>query len=91
MPGLSVIEDDGGEEARRFGVAASGHVLVFSPDGRRLFSGGITPSRGHEGDSDGKAMILAAVNGNDEGTSAAVYGCSLFQGGEADESRGGKE
>jgi hypothetical protein len=85
-----VIEDEGGDEARRFGVVASGHLLVYSADGRRLFSGGITSSRGHEGDSDGKSMVLDLLKGNEKEMSAAVYGCSLFEGGESDGSAEGK-
>ena len=46
--------------------------------GRRLFSGGITPSRAHEGDSFGRRRILAILHGEkaDRDTSP-VFGCGL--------------
>ena len=46
IPGLRVIRDQGGGEAHRFDVEGSGHVLLYAPSGKLLFSGGITASRG---------------------------------------------
>jgi hypothetical protein len=53
IPGLRVIRDQGGKEAHQFDVVGSGHVLLYAPSGKLLFSGGITASRGHEGDNVG--------------------------------------
>src|SRR6185437_6987964 len=38
IPGVRTITDIGGVEAKRFGAQTSGHVSVYSADGRLLFS-----------------------------------------------------
>jgi hypothetical protein len=78
IPGLEVSPDPDGEEARRFAVATSGHVLLYGPRGDRLFSGGITPGRGERGDSLGRAELLGRIliNG-EEAPTCPVYGCPL--------------
>jgi hypothetical protein len=83
LPGAEVVIDPPGREARRFHVRTSGHVVLYGPDGRLLFSGGITPARGHAGDSPGRRAVLAWLRQEEAGPRfAPVYGCSLF----ADES-----
>jgi hypothetical protein len=80
IPGVTVSVDDGGREARLFGATTSGHVVVYS-GGALVFSGGITPARGHEGDNPGFDTALAAISG--VGRVAAVaetYGCDLWDG-----------
>ena len=42
IPGVNVVEDSAGIEARLFNVATSGQTLLYNPQGRLLFSGGIT-------------------------------------------------
>jgi hypothetical protein len=80
--GARVTVDPSGIEARRFGAQTSGHVALFSPTGRRLFFGGLTSSRGHEGSSIGHDRILAAVlDGNENRQQAAVFGCPTGNGG----------
>lgn len=44
----------GGLEASRFQAAVSGQILLFSKDLHLLYSGGVTPARGHEGDNAGQ-------------------------------------
>jgi hypothetical protein len=81
IPGVTVLSDVGGVEARRFGAETSGHTLLFAGDGHLLFSGGITESRGHDGESTGERAIVSLVN-NGEGparVSTLVFGCSLGQ------------
>lgn len=77
IPGVRVWVDDGGEMARRFGAVTSGHVIVYDAQGVRQFSGGITPSRGHEGDSLGKQQIIALSRSEGVAGASAVYGCEL--------------
>ncbi|MFL6526924.1 MAG: hypothetical protein ACJ8IQ_02370 [Chthoniobacterales bacterium] len=78
IPGVSVISDREGTEARRFGVETSGHALLFAADGRLLFQGGITASRGHEGANAGENAIVAIVNGRAAPQNKTlVFGCSL--------------
>jgi hypothetical protein len=75
------MRDDGGVEARRFGVKTSGTVLLYSALGRLLFHGGITGSRGHEGDNYGITRLAAALRGGAGDTAvpvvSRVFGCAL--------------
>src|SRR4051812_9429667 len=78
IPGARVVRDDGGVEATRFGAGTSGATLLYGKDGALLFRGGITPSRGHEGDSFGRERVLALVDGRPADRSdAPVFGCQL--------------
>jgi hypothetical protein len=79
IPGVRVYDDDGGAEAARFGVATSGHVLLFDPSGRLVFRGGITRARGHEGDNSGRDAVVALVGGERaDAVTTPVFGCSLL-------------
>ena len=86
IPGVTVRSDSDGEASRRFGAATSGQVLLYGTDGRLLFSGGITASRGHHGDNAGRAAITSLVLGEAAERPALlkspVYGCQLFDTGE---------
>jgi hypothetical protein len=78
-PGFHVVLDQGGREARRFGVTGSGHTLLYSPSGRLLFSGGITGSRGHEGDNIGLTAVESFIlHGHASVSRTPVFGCSLL-------------
>jgi hypothetical protein len=79
IPGARVAADPGGGVAEQFGSATSGQVLLYSADGELVFRGGITPARGHEGDTPAAATIFAHVmNGEGVDTrSAPVFGCPL--------------
>ncbi len=79
LPGLATWDDQGGKLARRFGVFTSGHVLLYDPLGRLLFSGGITPARGHRGENFGRSAVLAELLGEPaDRCSAPAFGCPLF-------------
>jgi hypothetical protein len=79
IPDVSVIRDDDGLEARRFGAETSGQVVLYDANGLLLFSGGITGSRGHAGDNAGRATILALLNRETPNrTATPVFGCPLF-------------
>ena len=58
IPGVTVLADPEGREAQRFGAVTSGHVLLYDRAGQLLFSGGITGSRGHEGDNAGCDSVI---------------------------------
>ena len=78
IPGVTVLTDRSGAEARRFGAETSGHALLFGVDGKLLFNGGITASRGHAGDNAGESAIVSIVNGHGAPQDrTVVYGCSL--------------
>jgi hypothetical protein len=76
-----MVRDRGGVEAKRFGARTSGEVLLYSAVGRLLFFGGITGSRGHEGDNYGLtslASFLTATPSESAVTAGSpVFGCAL--------------
>ena len=79
IPGLHVIRDPGGREAHRFDVEGSGHVLLYASSGKLLFSGGITASRGHEGDNVGRSAVVSFIlEGHASVSQTPVFGCSLL-------------
>jgi len=81
IPGVRVILDPDGKLARRFGVETSGHTLVYGADGKLLFAGGITSSRGHLGDNAGFAAVLEIITNRSiqsARTTTPVFGCELF-------------
>src|SRR5690606_38939176 len=53
LPNARIINDAGGVETTRFGARLSGTVLLYSVDGRRLYAGGVTMARGHDGHNAG--------------------------------------
>jgi hypothetical protein len=87
IPNVRVIEDP--TEARVFGAATSGQVLLYANDGALVFRGGLTAARGHEGDSVGGDAVRRLVQGatprassssspSDPALASAVFGCALF-------------
>jgi hypothetical protein len=85
IPGVTVVADNDGAESRRFGAATSGQALLYAADGRLLFAGGITESRGHGGDNAGRSAIVSLVRSGSALLGAGqpelqtpVYGCPLF-------------
>ena len=57
MKNVDVICDEYDRERPSFGVATSGQVLLYDPNGELRYSGGITRSRGHPGANAGRAAI----------------------------------
>jgi hypothetical protein len=79
LPNVTVVRDDDGIEARRFGVETSGQTLLYDRDGALIFSGGITGSRGHAGENAGElALVSLLTHGRADRTGTNVFGCPLF-------------
>jgi hypothetical protein len=78
IPGVTVSCDEAGVEARRFGAATSGQVLLYKPDGQLIFSGGITLARGHEGDNGGREAVIGFLTEGRGVSCTPVFGCPLF-------------
>jgi hypothetical protein len=79
IAGLRVVRDLGGREAHQFDIRGSGHVLLFASSGKLLFSGGITASRGHEGDNVGLTAVVGFIlDGHASVSQTPVFGCSLL-------------
>jgi hypothetical protein len=78
IPGTVVREDDG-REARRFGAKTSGQVLVFDRSGALLFSGGVTPARGRAGPSAVRDVVSGVIERAEPVEPGEVFGCALFE------------
>jgi hypothetical protein len=79
LPGATIIRDEDGREAERFGSVTSGQTLLYDAAGTLVFSGGITGARGHAGDNAGRSALVDLLNHVSPATTATnVYGCSLF-------------
>jgi hypothetical protein len=79
IPGVHTVIDPDGLETRRFHSTTSGNVSLYNVAGDLVFSGGITPSRGHFGDSEGLDFALASLSGTTaKPYHSPVFGCPLF-------------
>jgi hypothetical protein len=79
IPGVTVVRDDDGAEARRFGVHTSGQTLLYDVGGALLYSGGTTGSRGKAGENAGRADLIALVDDARRPRAIRpVFGCPLF-------------
>lgn len=80
LPGIVVVEDPDGAEARRFGAGVSGDTLVYDSAGVLRFRGGITEARGHAGPNAGRLAIEEmAQSGAAARSETPVFGCALFE------------
>ncbi|MBL7645616.1 MAG: RedB protein [Candidatus Hydrogenedentes bacterium] len=79
LPETTLLIDSAGELARQFGARYSGTVQAFDTGGNRRFTGGITASRGHEGESLGGLALRDIGAGRvPDAASMPVFGCSLM-------------
>jgi hypothetical protein len=79
LPDVTVVADEDGREAGRFGAVTSGQTFLYDARGSLLFSGGITGARGHAGNNAGRSSLVALLNRAAAVTSSTrVFGCSLF-------------
>jgi len=79
IPGVHVLPDKEGVETRRFQATTSGQTVLYDAEGRLVFNGGITGSRGHFGDNAGRSAILSFLHQRAAArTQTFVFGCSLF-------------
>jgi hypothetical protein len=78
IPGVRVLADEDGAEARCFGAATSGHVFLYDAAGKLIFSGGITSARGHAGDNTGLTSIVNLLTLRQPAQIVTpVFGCPL--------------
>lgn len=79
LANVETIIDPSGQLAEIFGANTSGHALLYTPKKSLVFSGGITPERGHEGDSEGGRMIrdFMALHQTATYPFSKVFGCAL--------------
>jgi hypothetical protein len=80
IPGVEVIVDRGGTIAAKFGAMTSGQVVLFDRNGHRIFTGGITGTRGHAGENRGRNLVLALAKGEVcESPRTPVFGYALHE------------
>lgn len=73
-----VTIDTDNQRIDTFDQHVSGNILFYNRDGQLAFNGGITSSRGHEGDSQGKLKLMAILNQESPAyASSETYGCRL--------------
>ncbi len=78
IPEVAVFNDNMGRETGLFGGSVSGEAMLYDPHGKLMFHGGITASRGHEGDNAGSDAIRQLVRGETHAAAhAPAFGCSL--------------
>jgi len=78
MSRVNVHFDTTGLEAQRFGATVSGEVFALDAAGRVVFHGGLTPARGHQGDSAGQTALEQLARGmTPTTTTAPTFGCRL--------------
>jgi hypothetical protein len=79
IPGVAIRADLDGNETKCFRAATSGQVVMYDGNGTLEFDGGITGSRGHEGDNDGELAIEELLfHGLVRAPKTPVFGCSLL-------------
>ncbi|MCC9601689.1 hypothetical protein LOC67_14110 [Stieleria sp. JC731] len=79
LPNSRLILDQGGKETARFDAKVSGTVMLYRPQGERIFVGGVTVSRGHEGPSVGGDQLVSLIErpARTLEQSPPVFGCGL--------------
>lgn len=80
IPNVRVVIDEDERETGIFGAQTSGLTLVYDQDGNLRFGGGITVSRGHEGDNAGSRAIFEIIMKDAFKTAeTSVFGCPLHK------------
>jgi len=70
--------DPDGRLAASVGSLTSGGVALYGGDGKLRYQGGITASRGHEGDNVGENAVIEILRGNGGShRSMPVFGCPI--------------
>ncbi len=84
ISGAKIVVDGDGKLSAKFRVTVSGQCLLYSPNGQLLFQGGLTASRGHEGESLGQSVLIHLIAhpepdalSNQQALEVPVYGCEL--------------
>jgi hypothetical protein len=79
IPGVTVIADAAGREARLFHAATSGRTLLYRQHGELLFDGGITGARGHVGENAGATTLARLLtDGSSARAATPVFGCPIL-------------
>lgn len=78
--GCRISPDPDGRLAASLGSLTSGQVVLYDANGRLRYQGGITSSRGHEGDNAGEQAVIDILQGRrDSHKTMPVFGCPIQQ------------
>jgi hypothetical protein len=78
IPGATLFDDLAGAAAASFHARASGETLFYDSAGQLAYQGGLTPARGHRGESAGCSALESAIAGLPTAQRQfPVFGCSL--------------
>lgn len=78
LPRTRVVCLTSAAELKRFDFRTSGETRLYRPDGKLVFRGGITGSRGHAGDNPGTDAVVRYARAEICGTTATpAFGCAL--------------
>lgn len=79
IPGVNILRDNNELEAKLFGAETSGHTVFYDQKGNLVFSGGLTPARGHMGDSIGRSTIIGWMENSKQTdrVDSSIFGCEL--------------
>jgi hypothetical protein len=76
--GVHAVEDRGVTMAKAFHARTSGEVFLYDASGLLRFTGGITESRGHAGDNEGRTAIEQLLQtGKTALKQTPAFGCAL--------------
>ncbi len=79
IPGVTVLKDTDGQEAKLFGSRTSGQTMVYNAQGELIHSGGITAARGQIGDNSAAQVLVASLERQRlRPAKTMVFGCSLL-------------
>ena len=79
IPGVRVHTDINGVMAARADAKTSGAVHFYDSDARLRFQGGLTPSRGHAGESAALFNLRALIRGDAPPPfTSPVFGCAIL-------------
>ena len=80
IPNVRILIDEDERETKIFNAQTSGLTLLYDRAGNLRFDGGITASRGHEGDNAGSRAVFEIVTKDSaENAETFVFGCPLYQ------------
>ncbi len=78
IPGVTARLDSGCTVQEQFQARVSGEVFLYRPTGELAFHGGITASRGHAGDNDGRSALESLLlHQRALVATTPVFGCAL--------------
>jgi hypothetical protein len=79
IPGVYVLRDVDGVEARRFHAMTSGQTMLYNSAGELVFSGGITLARGQQGDNAGRSAIESLLRQSaPKAQQTPTFGCPII-------------